>query len=87
MLIVMKYYKNKDGQIVGVHHKFIYLNEVYQFWKNGGAIIESNYIQSSKPVILTKKQKVSKNLRRYLELKFAPEDYLIKNNYYETRHY
>jgi hypothetical protein len=80
----MKYYK-KDGQVVGVHDKFIYLSEIYKYWKNGASLIEEKYIQSNKPIVLTKKQKVSKDLRRYFELKFAPEDYLIKNNYYETR--
>ena len=76
----------KDKLVVYTHDKFIYYSSVYQMWKGGAALIEEKYYASDKPITLKKKNLISvkkKNysLRRFFELQFAPEEYLINNGF------
>jgi hypothetical protein len=54
-------------------------------WKNGASLVEEKYYSSDKPISLKKKdkKKVMKNyiLQTFLDLEFAPENYLINNDY------
>jgi len=54
-------------------------------WKNGASLVEEKYYSSNKPISLKKKdkKKVMKNyiLQTFLDLEFAPENYLINNDY------
>lgn len=76
---------SKENQTVYVFDKFIYCSSVYQLWKQGASLVEEKYYSSSKPIKLKKNQIYLKrkeySLYRFFELKFAPEEYLIKNNY------
>lgn len=81
----MQYY-SKDGEIVGVNDKFIYHIEVYISWKNGMSIYDDTYYSSSKPLKFKKnllKRKTYKIIR-YVNLEFAPKDYLERNGYKES---
>ena len=75
----------KDNQRVVVHNTFIYSSEIYMLWKGGASLIETKYFQSKDPIKISKnKLKVKKKkytLFRFLELKFAPEEYCRNNGY------
>lgn len=75
----------KDKQKVQVHNKFIYCSSVYKIWKNGASLIEEKYFTSNKPIKLKKKDLIKKEksytLYRFFDLEFAPENYLINNNF------
>lgn len=75
----------KDQIAIKVHDKFIYLCEVYKLWDNGFALEDSKYYASNKSLVLKKKDLILKKkeygLRRFLNLKFAPEEYLINNGF------
>ena len=83
MTLRKTYEKNK--QIVYTHYKFIYCSSVYQIWSWGAALIEETYISSDKPIILKKNQKCIKkskySIHRFLELQFAPEEWLISQSF------
>lgn len=84
MMTSQKIYE-KDRIAIRVHDKFIYLCEVYRMWSNGFALEDSKYYASSKPLVLKKKDLVLKKkeytLRRFFDLEFAPEEYLINNGF------
>lgn len=77
----------KNGDIVQVNDKFIYESSVYKVFKNGIALQEEKYYASNKPIKLKKKdltnrkKKDTEYLVRYFTLEFAPEKWLIENNY------
>lgn len=75
----------KDNQRVVVHNTFIYSSEIYMLWKGGASLIETKYFESKDPIKISKnKLKVKKKkytLFRFLELKFAPEEYLKNNKF------
>lgn len=75
----------KDKQIVYTHDKFIYCNSIYQIWSWGAALMEEKYFSSIKPITIKKKnlsvKKKNYSLRRFFELQFAPEEYLINNGF------
>lgn len=77
-------YEKNDHRVV-VNDKFIYCCTVYMIWKNGASLVEEKYYSSNKPISLKKKdkKKVMKNyiLQTFLDLEFAPENYLINNDY------
>lgn len=81
----MKRY-SKENQTVYVFDKFVYCSSVYQLWSWGAALVEEKYYSSSKPIKLKKNQIVLKknkeySLYRFFVLEYAPEEWLIKNNY------
>ena len=68
------------------HDKFIYCSSVYQIWGWGAALMEEKYYASDRPITLKKKNLISvkrKNysLRRFFELQFAPEEWLLQQGY------
>lgn len=75
----------KDKQIVYTHDKFIYCSSIYQIWSWGAALMEEKYFSSSKLITIKKKnlsvKKKNYSLRRFFELQFAPEEYLINNGF------
>lgn len=77
----------KDGQIVQVNDKFIYEDSIYKVFKEGIALWDEKYYSTSKPLKLKKKDLTNRTktsteyLVRYLTLEFAPEKWLITNNY------
>ncbi len=75
----------KDNISVIVNDKFIYHSEVYKLWKGGASLLEEKYYSSDKPIRLKKSDiKVKKKdyiLYRFFNLEYAPEEYLINNNY------
>lgn len=79
----MKCYE-KNGLAVYTGDKFIYLATTYLFWKKGASLLEEVYVSSDTPIKKSKKDKIKNKkytIYRTLELEFAPESYLIKNNY------
>lgn len=75
----------KDNQQVVVYPKFIYCITVYRIWKRGACLLdEKNYV-SAKPLNLkdipSKCKKKGYTIQRFIELKGAPEDYLITKGY------
>lgn len=82
-MISQKIYE-KDKQIVKVYDKFIYCSSIYKIWSWGASLESETYYASSKPIVSKKNNKIKKNnyiLYRFLELQFAPESYLINNNF------
>lgn len=75
----------KDKQIVHTHDKFIYCNSIYQIWSWGAALMEEKYFSSIKPITIKKKnlsvKKKNYSLRRFFELQFAPEEWLLQQGY------
>lgn len=84
MITSRKIYE-KNNQIVYTNDKFIYCSDVYKIWSWGASLIEESYYSSDKPISLKKKDLKLKTkeytLYRFLELKFAPEEYLINNGF------
>lgn len=84
MKLLQKIYE-KDNIAVIVNDKFIYHSEVYKLWNGGASLVEAKYYSSDKPIKLKKSQiKIKKKdytLYRFFNLKYAPEEYLINNNY------
>ena len=70
----------KDKQIVYTHDKFIYCSSIYQIWSWGAALMEEKYFSTIKKKNLSVKKK-NYSLRRFFELQFAPEEYLINNGF------
>ena len=83
-MILLKIYE-KDQSVIKVYKKFIYLCEVYKIWHDGFSLEDSKYYASNKPLALKKKDLVLKKkgytLRRFFILEYAPEEYLINNNF------
>jgi hypothetical protein len=77
------YIKNK--QEVGVSPKFVYYSSVYKIWKNGACLLNDKWYASENPINLKAvKGKIKKkdySIQRFIELKSAPEDYLISHGY------
>lgn len=75
------YEKNKH--IVHVSDKFIYCSSVYLIWKWGASLVEEKYYASKKPISLKKQIVRKKNyiIQRFFELEFAPEKWLIQQEY------
>ena len=76
----------KDKQIVYTHDKFIYCSSVYQLWGWGAALMEEQYYASDRPITLKKKNLISvkkknSSFRRFFELQFAPEEWLLQHGY------
>lgn len=75
----------KDKQEVSVYPKFIYYSTVYKIWKRGACLLEEKYYSSNRPLnikqIPTIIRKKKYTIQRFIELKNAPEDYLITNGY------
>lgn len=75
----------KDNNIVYISDKFIYLEELYLIWSWGASSLGEKYYSSSKPISLKLKNKKLKRkdylIYRFLTLKFAPEEFLVKNGY------
>jgi hypothetical protein len=74
----------KDNIQIIVNDKFIYRSTVFKFWKGGATQLEEKYYAVDKPIKKIKDRRLKKKdyqLYRFFELEFAPEDYLIKNNY------
>lgn len=79
MILQKIYEKNSDK--VRVSDKFIYCSSVYKLWSNGASLVDERYYSSSKPINLKKKQLKCKDLFRFFELEYAPEEWLQQNNY------
>lgn len=75
----------KGNERIIVNDKFIYCSSVYALWKGGASLIEEKYYSSNKPISLKKKDMKKKGksytLIRFFDLEYAPENYLINNNY------
>ena len=75
----------KGNERIIVNDKFIYCSSVYALWKGGAFLIEEKYYSSNKPISLKKKDMKKKGksytLIRFFDLEYAPENYLINNNY------
>lgn len=75
----------KDGKTVVVGDKFIYSNSIYQIWKSGAMLLNEQFYSSNKPITLSKKDLIKKKngyiIQRFLELEYAPEEYLWKEGY------
>lgn len=77
----------KDGNIVQVNDTFIYEDSIYKVFEGGIALWEEKYYSVSKPLKLKKKDFINRKkkdkeyLVRFLTLEFAPEKWLINNNY------
>jgi len=84
MSILQKAYE-KDQDIVYVHDKFIYQDEIYLIWSWGASLLDEKSYSSDKPISLKKKDRKLKKknyiIYRFFTLKFAPEEYLINNGY------
>lgn len=65
--------------------KFIYCSTVYKFWKHGASLMDEKYYASDKPLDTKKVSSVIKKknyeIRRFINLEGAPEDYLLDNGY------
>lgn len=77
----------KDGDIVQVNDTFIYEDSIYKVFESGIALWEEKYYSVKKPLKLKKKDLINRKkkdkeyLVRFLTLEFAPEKWLINNNY------
>lgn len=75
----------KDKELVTANDKFIYCSSVYLLWKGGAALQGEKYYASDKPIKLKKKNTKIKGkgytVFNFLELQFAPEEYLLQNGY------
>ena len=74
----------KDDIQITVNSKFIYCSEIYKIWNNGAALIEEKYYSSKEPLKFKKNNIVRKKdylLQRFFTLQYAPESFLIKNNF------
>lgn len=75
----------KGNEKITVNDKFIYCSSVYMLWKGGASLVEEKYYSSNKPISLKKKDMKKKEkgytLIRFFDLEYAPENYLINNNY------
>ena len=75
----------KDNIQVITNDKFIYHSEVWKIWKMGAILEEEKYYASPKLLKFKKKDLVLKkkdySIHRFIELEYAPEDYLVKNGY------
>ena len=75
----------KDSNEVVVHDKFVYCVSLYKIWSNGASLLDEKYYASEKPLKLSKNKLFSKRknyiLQRFLELQYAPESFLIKNQF------
>ena len=79
----------KDDEVVGVAETFIYHIETYVAWKNGVTLYDDKWYSSKEPLKFKKKDNILKRktykLFRLINMEYAPEDYLIRNNYYEDK--
>lgn len=79
----------KNGIAVGVHDKFIYHIEIWVAWKNGIALYDEKWYACDHPLKFKKKDNLLKRkkykLLRFIDLEFAPLDYLEANGYYEDK--
>ena len=79
----------KNDETVGVADKFIYHVEVYVVWKNGVALYDEKWYASTSPLKFKKKDNLLKRKTykffRLISMDYAPEDYLIRNGYYEDK--
>jgi hypothetical protein len=78
----MKLY-NKDDTVIGVSDSFIYSTETYVIWKNGASLLDKQFYKSKK-LIKFKNNTLKKKLytlHRYVDLTFAPEEWLINNGF------
>lgn len=79
----------KDDEVVGVAKTFIYHIETYVAWKNGVALYDDKWYSSKELLKFKKKDNILKRktykLFRLINMEYAPEDYLIRNNYYEDK--
>ena len=79
----------KKNQELLVSPKFVYYSSIYKFWKEGASscvlLIKEKYYASKTPIDLKKVSKKLKHkdytIQRFIELKGAPEDYLISKGY------
>jgi hypothetical protein len=77
----------KDGEIIQVNDKFIYEDSIYKVFEHGISLQAEKYYSTDKPLKLKKKDYTNRKkgakeyLVRYLTLEFAPEKWLINNNY------
>lgn len=77
----------KDGETIQVSDTFIYEDAIYKVFEGGIALWDTKYYSVKKPLKLKKKdftnrkKKDKEYLVRYLTLEFAPEKWLINNNY------
>lgn len=75
----------KDGNTCITHTKFIYRCSIYVCWRRGSALLDEKFYSCNKPLKLKKKDYYKKyknyTIYRYFDLEFAPEEYLINNNY------
>lgn len=83
----MKSIYEKDGNIVGVNDRYVYLEEIFEYTPNSWRLADSKYISCTKPLSLNKAQsykrfpKEKRSLIRDLTLLYAPEQYLIDHEY------
>ena len=83
MTVLNKVYRKNDEEIV-VSDKFIYCDTIYIKYSNGVALLSEKYYASNKPIkykLKKSKNKKKNHLLRFFELQYAPEEYLITNNY------
>jgi hypothetical protein len=73
----------KETNKVKVSNKFIYCVSVYKIWKEGANLVDESYYSSDKPLKF-KNNKLKKKdhiMMRYIDLEYAPEEFLINNGY------
>ena len=79
----------KDDEVIGVAKTFINHIETYVTWKNGVALYDNKWYSSKNPLKFKKKDNILKRktykLFRLINMVYAPEDYLIRNGYYEDK--
>lgn len=75
----------KNRQEVFVNPKFIYCSTVYKMWRRGASLMDEKYYSSDKPLNARRMSSVIKKknyeIRRFISLEGAPEDYLLDNGY------
>ena len=57
---------------------------IYKIWKDGFSLFDQKYYSCDHPLKLKKKDLLKRSdylLRRFFDLEFAPEDYLLDNGY------
>lgn len=81
----------KDNNVVGVSERYVYLEEIFEYTPNSCRLADSRYISCAKPLNLNKSQsykrfpKEKRSLRRTLTLLYAPEHYLIEQEYIQIK--
>lgn len=75
----------KDAHEITVAPKFVYCASTYRFWNTGASLIDEKYYVSLRPMnfkkVISKIKKKEYTIQRFIELKSAPQEYLITKGY------